>query len=262
MKRKAFTLIELLVVIAIIAILAAILFPVFARARENARRSSCMSNLKQIGLAMMQYTQDYDERYAPAYSWDESTGNTNALDADISHPSGYFYIRKGDGSGSSTHSKSWMDAIFPYVKSVQIFVCPSVSNPAVIPPNYGYSSAFGGYAGNMSLYNYATGVPSWTPIAASQINRVSEIIMIMDANNSWVSVSLSPGSVSTWAKNPLLNSAIAPHLEGGNVAYADGHVKWLPVAKMASWGANTICTVSSPSSTSAFCSTSWNPFLP
>ncbi|RYG53119.1 DUF1559 domain-containing protein, partial [bacterium] len=63
--RKAFTLIELLVVIAIIAILAAILFPVFGRARENARRSSCQSNLKQIGLGIMQYTQDYDERIIP-----------------------------------------------------------------------------------------------------------------------------------------------------------------------------------------------------
>ena len=62
-KRSGFTLIELLVVIAIIAILAAILFPVFARARENARRTSCVSNLKQIGLGIMQYTQDYDERY-------------------------------------------------------------------------------------------------------------------------------------------------------------------------------------------------------
>ena len=61
--RRGFTLIELLVVIAIISLLAAILFPVFSRARENARRSSCLSNLKQIGLGMMQYTQDYDERY-------------------------------------------------------------------------------------------------------------------------------------------------------------------------------------------------------
>src|SRR5690606_6779733 len=60
--KRGFTLIELLVVIAIIAILAAILFPVFARARENARRASCQSNLKQIGLGLMQYTQDYDER--------------------------------------------------------------------------------------------------------------------------------------------------------------------------------------------------------
>jgi len=70
-KRKAFTLIELLVVIAIISILAAILFPVFARARENARRANCMSNLKQLALGMMMYTQDYDEKF-PNYVGDTS----------------------------------------------------------------------------------------------------------------------------------------------------------------------------------------------
>src|SRR5471032_187855 len=73
-KFKGFTLIELLVVIAIIAILAAILFPVFARARENARRASCQSNLKQIGLGFQQYSQDYDERFPIALS---SAGNAN-----------------------------------------------------------------------------------------------------------------------------------------------------------------------------------------
>src|SRR3954447_20099354 len=93
--RRGFTLIELLVVIAIIAILAAILFPVFGRARENARRSSCQSNLKQIGLGITQYTQDYDE-IQPFVS---TAGNWSV-----------------DG---------WMHTLQPYVKSYQVFKCPS-----------------------------------------------------------------------------------------------------------------------------------------
>ncbi|MDF2440635.1 MAG: hypothetical protein JWN98_1619, partial [Abditibacteriota bacterium] len=98
-RRKGFTLIELLVVIAIIAILAAILFPVFARARENARRTSCQSNLKQIGLGIMQYTQDYDERMPARY-----TGN---------------------------ETQSWRRVIYPYVKSTQLFACSSNPRNAV-----------------------------------------------------------------------------------------------------------------------------------
>src|SRR5471030_2336473 len=101
--RQGFTLIELLVVIAIIAILAAILFPVFARARENARRASCQSNLKQIGLGMVQYVQDYDERYP--------IGDTYA-DA-VTTP--------GDTGWASVELQ-------PYMKSVQLFGCPSDSN--------------------------------------------------------------------------------------------------------------------------------------
>src|SRR4051794_34579971 len=94
--RDGFTLIELLVVIAIIAILAAILFPVFARAREQARRASCASNLKQLGLAVTQYTQDNDEHFPIGYNW------RNML----------------------TDPAGWAYEVYPYVKSQQVFLCP------------------------------------------------------------------------------------------------------------------------------------------
>src|SRR5688500_161340 len=103
-KNAGFTLIELLVVIAIIAILAAMLFPVFSRARENARRTSCQSNLKQIGLAFAQYTQDCDERYPLNFFCDPPDANCGA---------------------PGTTPILWMYALYPYSKSPQIYNCPS-----------------------------------------------------------------------------------------------------------------------------------------
>jgi prepilin-type N-terminal cleavage/methylation domain-containing protein/prepilin-type processing-associated H-X9-DG protein len=114
MGRAAFTLIELLVVIAIIGIIAAILFPVFARARENARKATCQSNLKQIGLAITQYTQDYDERYGMGTRMAGADPSLAACFPAVGHfcTDGYF-------------DSSWMDDIYPYTKSYQIFNCPS-----------------------------------------------------------------------------------------------------------------------------------------
>ncbi len=109
---SAFTLIELLVVIAIIAILAAILFPVFARARENARRSSCQSNRKQIGLGVFQYIQDYDEKFPPAIGLGSATGTQ---------------------AGGNGRPVGWADASQPYLKSTQIYQCPSEPLPPMQP---------------------------------------------------------------------------------------------------------------------------------
>jgi prepilin-type N-terminal cleavage/methylation domain-containing protein/prepilin-type processing-associated H-X9-DG protein len=110
---RAFTLIELLVVIAIIAILAAILFPVFAQAREAARKTACLSNTNQIGLAIMQYTQDYDETY-PMNAWQgEYVGTTD----NDTHSAQY---------GTAI---TWIWEIYPYVKNRQVYICPSDPNP-------------------------------------------------------------------------------------------------------------------------------------
>ena len=261
MKRIAFTLIELLVTIAIIAILAAILFPVFARARENARRASCMSNLKQIGLGIMQYTQDYDERYPPAFVWDSSSGKPTALDTDPSHPSGYFTISNASTGG---HYKSWMDLIFPYVKSTQIFVCPSDSHtgaPPYIIPSYGYNMGFGGYYSSQGVYG--GGSSYWMPLAQAQVNRPAEVILALDDSNTWSNIVADPAAIGTNAKNPAVQNIVAPHLSGGNAVYADGHAKWQSLGSQQALGsAATPCNLASPNKTLPHCSVNWNPFLP
>ena len=130
LRKAGFTLIELLVVIAIIAILTAILFPVFAQAREKARQSACLSNEKQIGLAMLQYCQDYDETWVS-----QSDDGVNVYD-------GYPLNKSGLAGANGNNYK---DRILPYTKNEQIWLCPSdqpnpLQNPAleVQAPNIGY----------------------------------------------------------------------------------------------------------------------------
>lgn len=147
-KRSAFTLIELLVVIAIIAILAAILFPVFAQARESARKTSCLSNTKQLGLGTMMYVQDYDEMY-PCNSWD--TPPVGTTDTDVHDPNVPIAI-------------NWMFKLMPYMKNRQILTCPSDPNskadpyrPTVVDP--ACDNAWGvptplSYAENRQLIGY------------------------------------------------------------------------------------------------------------
>ena len=211
--------IELLVVIAIIAILAAILFPVFARARENARRSSCTSNLKQIGLGVLQYVQDYDERY----------------------PRAWFNSNDPTGGGFPGDYK-WMDAIYPYVKSEQLFVCPSATND-----NQKYAqrdaSKFGSYGIN-SVY-WDTGAvpankrgPGNSGMNLSNIEAAATTVLAADGNGgfqmSWPRPN-DQGGITGTGNNRVLSwqgignigegAMVERHLETTNVLYIDGHVK-------------------------------------
>ena len=213
-RSKAFTLIELLVVIAIIAILAAILFPVFARARENARRTSCMSNLKQMGLAAMQYVQDYDEFY-PA-----NLVNTTepAPDGD-SWQNDYWY---------------WPQMLYPYHKSKQVFYCPSSTEPSTTPPtirNYGANTAIIVYpttAAKTSLASIVTPAATYmlTDSGALRIDR--SWTRTLASNNYYLPGAGSAGNpCGTSITNARADCQTGRHFGGVNVAFADGHVKWL-----------------------------------
>ncbi|MCC7495204.1 MAG: DUF1559 domain-containing protein [Fimbriimonadaceae bacterium] len=203
-RRGAFTLIELLVVIAIIAILAAILFPVFAKAREKARQSSCQSNCKQIGLGLMQYVNDYDERYPYAP-----------------------YTYPGGAAGGAD-SLGYL--LQPYVKNNQLWRCPSDSvSGGVVNATYKNVS----YAYNV-LYLGGTG------LAMASVQAPAELAAVWGAwgggayvaDHVWSSAG-SPrerGEGNPWSPNSSVRTG---HNEGGNFCYADGHVKWLGTGTIA-----------------------------
>ena len=220
--KSGFTLIELLVVIAIIALLAAILFPVFARARENARKTSCLNNCKQMALGLMQYSQDYDE-----------------------------LLPKGS---SNNRGNGWAGPTLTYVKSSQAFVCPSDTlrpnnNPQI---SYAYNGAvtfpINGYSGSGALAEFNSTARTilvfevtnctWGPTTDGPLSAYSPA-----GNGYGTSANLLPNSPQVYyATGYLANSGNSPtavggpvfnnkptgrHLDGSNYCFADGHAKWL-----------------------------------
>lgn len=195
-RAAGFTLIELLVVIAIISILAAILFPAYGRVRENARRSTCLSNLKQIGLAVLQYTQDFDERFP----------------------------RVGNGAG--TPAEGWAITVQPYLKTAWLYQCPSEARrPNYTVSPYNGTSYYSDYYYNSNMDYTVTGFPN-DPIGIpiSILKFPASTILHGDGQASGASYG---GSVELLDGNP------APrHFEGNTYSFCDGHAKWYPVGKV------------------------------
>lgn len=248
-RNKGFTLIELLVVIAIIAILAAILFPVFAKAREKARQASCLSNLKQLGLGLMQYVQDYDETL-PTYYW-------------------------GEGNAGNPYSATWWGSAAPYVKNLGIYKCPSngrmghntwgvwvTGNPANAAFNV--PSFTNSYGYNEEIANVAGGTTQ------SMFKYPAEIVVLADCSSSWIGgywsapwpdrallrrIAFASSGWGCGCGPPAINSLTWPwedqalHNGGQNIAFADGHAKWFQARKT--------MTISAPGGTLRYYAFEW-----
>jgi len=197
MSRHGFTLIELLVVIAIIAILAAILFPVFARAREKARQASCASNERQIGVAGAMYAQDYDGRY-PTYTY-------------------------GAGTPLVTY---WFEVIQPYVRSTQL-QCPSRPCEKANCGCHGRAIVSWGYSLNLGWCGHYTGMGGWGWAAGRW--GTSDAALADPSGTLWVLDPLQccPHVAARCPSGEPTRLGAPLHNEGYNCLFADGHVKWL-----------------------------------
>jgi prepilin-type N-terminal cleavage/methylation domain-containing protein/prepilin-type processing-associated H-X9-DG protein len=256
MRRHAFTLIELLVVIAIIAILAAILFPVFAQAREKARAATCLSNLKQIGFATRMYSADYDGALVPCYLY-------SVHPADGSAPKGKPILY-------------WFhDLLNPYVKNNGVFVCPNWSTTY----NYGRDSFPPGEGAGLRVLRYSYGGNNWViwPPKDGQIDHIgvmglnrpgwsivgteadiqnpADVIIMVDAISpefwtpalhDYCNNGAGYDKPQTSAGYPVRGNVHFRHSGGFNALFVDGHVKVLRRSKMAQWARDPAAAARDP----------------
>jgi prepilin-type N-terminal cleavage/methylation domain-containing protein/prepilin-type processing-associated H-X9-DG protein len=212
---RGFTLIELLVVIAIIAILAAILFPVFAKAREKARQTACLSNMKQLSLAFLQYNQDNDECFpgsgdSGAPPEDPTPLSTTKLAVNWV-PKNYF-----NTAAPMTASPIQVDqgAIYPYVKSKAVYVCPDDSVPR---RQLSYSmNQYIGFTASVTGYPAPVQATQQHPFSIAQADHPSTTILLIDEQ-----ATLNDGNFAPCADKPS-----RVHTGGANFCFLDGHAKW------------------------------------
>ena len=196
--KRGFTLIELLVVIAIIAILAAILFPVFARAREKARQTNCLNNLKQIGLAHLMYAQDYDETFL--------AGRYNAECI-------FGHLHADGGDNAINDYFGWFNHIHPYIMNTQVFECPS-KVPTRCTSGTGPARIDDAYTWNYDGCRLKS---------LANIRAPSEQMIVMDGRDPFI---ISSTNLKTTAM-AALSTGLERHNDGANVVFCDGHAKWL-----------------------------------
>ncbi len=216
-KHGGFSLIELLSVLSIIAVLSTILFPVFSRVRENARRTSCLSNLKQIGTGLMQYIQDNDEQNTKAWYGVDSQAST--------------------AEGSVPNQYKWMDAIFPYVKSEQLFDCPSHPQPYIStsfgPYRFRTGKKWGSYGVNVTYYPTTSSTVFYNPFQSphqASWESPSTTVYAVDGSGrfeiAWPDDGTNP-SVGDGPPRYLYSpfSMLERHLGTTAVLFCDGHAK-------------------------------------
>ena len=243
-RRSAFTLIELLVVIAIIAILASILFPVFAQAREKARATACMSNMKQIGTSLQMYMHDNDQQL-----FFRATTNAASTRANVA-------VAKTD---PAYNLLQWWNLLQPYTKNYNLYNCPSDAGPTLSPDSNGNPNVLRSYIASCAVED----------LTDAQVTNSAETIVITEkwdigptgtaVGDSWMEA--FDGDMAPAATNPTkypLGYISIRHQGGVNASFFDGHAKWLSPGTIANSRDLTGCSLVHKYPTTRMCDSS-NP---
>jgi prepilin-type N-terminal cleavage/methylation domain-containing protein/prepilin-type processing-associated H-X9-DG protein len=224
--RRGFTLIELLVVIAIIAILAAILFPVFAQAREAARKASCQSNLKQIATGTLMYLQDYDETFVAS----GQRGDATVTNAPWPNCDGW-PCNRPDGQDSSAAR------LIPYIKNYDVFKCPSAGNSQRNPWPGQTNSTWNSFSApatqramsywvDSDMTGTVNGTGNNAPVSIAAVDKPAERAMWTETGRLRKAADIARRDEGNRRRATRHTDWYAPHQDGVNIAFADGHVKY------------------------------------